>query len=124
MLASLYVPFLGEKSDMKSVTEPNQVLSVSEILARYGSGAFVSASHGVYDEDDEDFEEDPTRDCSFDFLDAYLIEQDLAMRAAEQSDVEDIEQSEQSNLDPESEQAQNLENSSEQKTKSNENASD
>ncbi len=98
MIKSLFVDFEGEKFDQPSVTEPNQCLSISQILARYGSGALVNASQGVYDDDEsDDIVDDPTLSPEFDFLDAYLLEQDLRLRAADadaQQHIEDNKNSE------------------------------
>lgn len=113
--------FEGEVNDQPSVTIPDRSLSISEILHRFGMGVVPMAQQGYFDETDDDFEEDETRVPGFDFADAFNMEQEL--KAAEfNSGAGSLEQSNTSD-NVESNQERVTENSSEQKTNINDNAS-
>lgn len=99
MLAKLVSIFAGEKDFEPSVTEPNQSLSISEIMRRFGMGMTNEILQGGnYDESDDEFEDDLTRDASFDFLDASLMEEVLQQQQFAAKQNEDIEISEENNV--------------------------
>lgn len=94
MLSKLFIEVDGLYCETPSITEPNQVMSISEIMARFGMGMNSSILEGGnYDNDQTDnFEDDPTRDVAFDFQDAHELER--VLRERKEMTSEDITESE------------------------------
>ena len=64
------IKFKPETNPMKSVTVPNQSMSIREIIQRFSLGQSVSGAREVYYDDEEDFDNvDPTLDPNFDLSD-------------------------------------------------------
>lgn len=80
--------FVGEKTKGKSMTVPDQSLTLREIMQRSLSGVTPEQfNNDNYDGSVDDFEvrknqgedifDDPTREPGFDFVDAYNLEKEL-----------------------------------------------
>lgn len=120
MIANIVGHFGGEIFDEPSITEPNQVMSISEIINRFSLGMDVPFTQGEYD-DEDDFVNDPTREPGFDFLDAHILESELEQRKLLNDEV--IDQSEMSNESHDGKARAN-DGASEPETNSNDKASD
>lgn len=94
MLNKLLLSVDGLYCETPSITEPNQVMSISEIMARFGMGMNSSIiDGGRYDDDQSDnFEDDPTRDPAFDFQQAHEMER--VLRERKEMESKDITENE------------------------------
>lgn len=93
-----YTPHSGEVFTKPSLTQPDEVLSIKEMLQRHVSGMYVPHKDGSYEEDLSELEfENEDLDAPFNFIPDYNaldlaerfdLAQDLALRAQELMDLE------------------------------------